>query len=129
MFGLMPAGQTLWVMFGTTNQLLAALTLLTVTLFLFKLGRPIAYTLIPMILMFAVAISAMVLSLIGFLRSEEKSWLLILTSVLVLAMACWLAAEGALSFARGRGGLALEDGPSRTPEAPAAAVAEAARQA
>ena len=109
MFGLLPAGQTLWVMFGTTNQLLAGLTLLTVSLFLFKLRRPVIYTLIPMVLMLAVTIVAMLVKLYDFWVDPEKSWLLIGTSAVVLAMALWLLVEGALSFARGPGGLTFED--------------------
>ena len=39
-FALVPAGKTLWTLFGTVNQLLAGLTLLTISVFLYKLGRP-----------------------------------------------------------------------------------------
>ncbi len=115
-FGLVPAGTALWVLFGATNQLLAGLTLLTVSVFLFKLGRPVVYTLVPMVLMLAVSIWAMVLSLIGFWTAPEQPWrgVLIGVTVIVLAMALWLMAEAMLSFAKGRGGL-VEDG--REPEA------------
>ncbi len=114
-FGLVPAGKVLWVLFGTTNQLLAGLTLLTVSVFLFKLGRPVVYTLVPMVLMLVVSIWAMVLSLIGFWTAPQQPWrwALIGVTVIVLAMALWLMAEAMLSFAKGRGGL-VADG--REPE-------------
>lgn len=38
-----------WVLFGTSNQLLAALTLLGVTVWLHKSGRPFWFTLLPML--------------------------------------------------------------------------------
>ncbi len=127
-FGLVPAGKVLWVLFGTTNQLLAGLTLLTVSVFLFKLGRPVVYTLVPMVLMLIVSIWAMVLSMIGFWTAEEQPWrwaLLGVTSV-VLAMSFWLMAEAMISFAKGRGGLEEDDfEPEHTAEEEEAAVAAA----
>ncbi|MEK6236919.1 MAG: hypothetical protein N2C14_19600, partial [Planctomycetales bacterium] len=65
-FGLSgTAGKTLWLMFGTTNQLLAGLTLLAVSLFLFKLRRPMWYTFIPMVFMLGVTLTAMFQSVQG----------------------------------------------------------------
>jgi carbon starvation protein len=106
-FALVPGGKTLWILFGTTNQLLAGLTLLTVSLFLFKLGRPVWYTLVPMVLMLSMTVWAMLYSMTDFYAKEQ--WLLLLFSVGELGMSFWLLVEGALSFARGQEGLP-EDG-------------------
>ena len=112
-FGLVPAGVTLWKLFGTTNQLLAGLTLLTVSLFLYKLGRPIRYTLIPMVIMLTMTTWAMVDSIPRFWNDPRLTPLnqTVLTGValVVLAMSVWLVVEGMLSFARGRGGLDFDD--------------------
>jgi len=112
-FGLVPAGKTLWTLFGTTNQLLAGLTLLTVSVFLYKLSRPVVYTIVPMILMLMMSIWAVVVSLIGFWHNPDlkpfNQWSLTAVTLLVLAMSVWLIAEGLLSFARGRGGLDLKE--------------------
>jgi carbon starvation protein len=105
-FALVPAGKTLWVLFGTTNQLLAGLTLVTVSLFLFKLSRPVLYTLVPMALMLAMTVWAMLHSVMDF-WNEEK-WLLFTFSLVILGMCFWLLVEAGLSFARGRGGLTVE---------------------
>ena len=43
-------GMVLWPLFGSTNQILASLTLLVLSVYLIKLGRPAKYTLIPMVL-------------------------------------------------------------------------------
>ena len=99
-FALVPAGKTLWTLFGTVNQLLAGLTLLTISVFLYKLGRPVVYTLVPMVVMLVMSIWAMGLSMIGFWQSEK--WSLLGVSVAVLAMSLWLIVEGLLAFAQGR---------------------------
>ncbi len=103
LFGLAPAGKSLWTLFGSTNQLLASLTLLTISVFLYKLNRPIVYTIVPMVLMLIVSVWAMTLQLVGFWT--KQNWLLVVVSVIVLAMSFWLIVEALLSFARGREGL------------------------
>jgi len=105
-FALDPSGKTLWVLFGTVNQLLAGLTLLCVSVFLFKLRRAIAYTIVPMMAMLLASIWAMTLSLVGFWR--DGKWSLAAVSAAVLAMSLWLMIEAAMSFLRGRNGIDLD---------------------
>ncbi len=50
----------IWPVFGSANQLLAALALLAVTLWLARQQKSYLFTLIPMIFMFAVTLSALV---------------------------------------------------------------------
>jgi carbon starvation protein len=119
-FALVPAGKTLWTLFGTTNQLLAGLTLLTVSVFLFKLGRPVLYTLVPMVIMLVMSIWAMAMSFSTFWAGRK--WSLLVVSVVVLVMSVWLIVEGLLSFARGRGGLDLAEEPERIPDEELAAI-------
>ena len=42
-------GLIIWPLFGSTNQILAGLTLLVISVMLIKLGRPAKYTMLPMI--------------------------------------------------------------------------------
>ncbi len=42
-------GMVIWPLFGTTNQLLAGLTLAVITVILIKLGRSPVYTLVPLV--------------------------------------------------------------------------------
>jgi len=42
---------SIWTLFGATNQLVAFVTLITITAYLIKIGRPKMYTLIPAIFM------------------------------------------------------------------------------
>lgn len=59
-----PAGLALWQLFGTTNQLLAGLTLLVVTLYLRARGRHVAPTGIPAVVMLVSTLAAMVANLL-----------------------------------------------------------------
>lgn len=53
------AFKTFWVLFGTSNQLLAALTLLGVTVWLKRTGRPVWFTVIPMAFVMTITIWAL----------------------------------------------------------------------
>jgi len=99
-FGLVPGGKSLWTLFGSTNQLLAGLTLLTISVFLYKLRRPIRYTIVPMVFMLSLAVWALVIQLEQFV--EDKNWALVGVTSIVLAMSAWLAVEALLTFVRGR---------------------------
>jgi len=125
-FALVPAGKTLWTLFGATNQLLAGLSLLTVSVFLYKLRAPIVYTILPMLVMLVTSAWAMLASLPGYwslpnLRLVQK-WSLTAVSLAVLAMAVWLIVEALLSFARGR---AASEAFSAPEAKPARAASEA----
>jgi len=97
-FGLVPAGRPLWILFGTSNQLLAGLTLLVVSVFLFRVGRTVILTLVPMIVMLGVSIWAIGVNLQGFWINPKLElyhrWSLTVVSLLVLALAVWLLIEG-----------------------------------
>ena len=99
---LQPAGLALWQLFGTTNQALAAMGLLAVSVYLYKKRKPVRYTLIPMAFMLVIASYAIVLKIGEFWRAEHRNWPLIATAVIVLIISIWLVVETALVFARGR---------------------------
>ena len=50
-----------WALFGTANQLLAALTLLGISVWLHRIGRRAWWTIVPMILVMTVTLTALVL--------------------------------------------------------------------
>lgn len=58
-----------WPIFGTSNQLLASLTLLTVSVWLFKKGKSMLYALIPMIFMLVVTLWSLVLQILPFIKN------------------------------------------------------------
>jgi carbon starvation protein len=58
-----------WTLFGTSNQLLAGLSLLAVTVWLRRSGRSYHYTLVPALFVLAVTLTALVLQVRGGLAS------------------------------------------------------------
>jgi carbon starvation protein len=65
----MPAGsfKTFWIIFGTSNQLLAALTLVGVSVWLWRTGRPVWFTLVPAVFMILSTGTALILNFRTFL--------------------------------------------------------------
>ena len=49
-----------WTLFGASNQLLAALTLLSVTMWLKQSGKPVAFTLLPLIFVLIITLWALI---------------------------------------------------------------------
>ncbi len=91
-----PAGLALWALFGTTNQVLASLGLLIVSLFLYRLRKPIIYTIIPMVGMMLMTGTAMILKLRESLLNGQ--WPLFIIGSLILILVVWLVIESLLAF-------------------------------
>jgi carbon starvation protein len=75
-------GLTIWPLFGSTNQILAGMTLLVLSVMLIKLGRPARYTLLPMIFVLITSCWAAVIKLMEFW--EASNWLLVVIDIVVL---------------------------------------------
>lgn len=82
--------QDLWPIFGSANQLLAALALLAVTAWLVTLGVKRRFTLIPMVFMFAVTLTS--LALMVYTQFSGGGYLLMSVSIVLLIMALALIA-------------------------------------
>ena len=87
-------GLALWPLFGTTNQLVASVTLLIVSLWLQKNGRPIVYTVIPMIAVSAATLWAMGGNLMDYYARFDELALLAISGTLILALDVWILLEG-----------------------------------
>jgi carbon starvation protein len=87
-------GLALWPLFGTTNQLVAAVTLLIVSIWLKRQGRPYLQFLIPMVAVAAVTAWAMAGNLLAYYANFEELWLLSLSGTLILALDIWILFEG-----------------------------------
>jgi carbon starvation protein len=84
-------GMRLWPLFGTTNQLLAGLSLLVLTLFLVKLGRRAWVTAIPMAFLLFMTTWAMILNLVRFAGDDQV--LLTVVGAAILVLEVWLLFE------------------------------------
>jgi carbon starvation protein len=87
-------GLALWPLFGTTNQLVAGVTLLVVSIWLKRSGRPVVYTLAPMLLVAAATITAMLGEVYGYYGNFGEQWLLAMIGSLILVCDIWIILEG-----------------------------------
>lgn len=91
----------LWPLFGSANQLLAALALLVVTMYLRKKGGlKYLITGIPCILMLVITSWAMVRNETKFLTFEDpvQKWLLVVIGAGIFLLAIWMTIETIVSF-------------------------------
>ncbi len=95
-------GLTLWPVFGATNQLLAALALLVLCIWLMKTGRPVWVAFAPMAFMTITTLYA-ILSLIMAFGSQGNTTLLWMSCVL-LGLQLWILIEGVRVMATYRAG-------------------------
>jgi carbon starvation protein len=96
-----PGGQgamVLWPLFGSLNQLMAALALGVVTVYFHAKKIPLLYTLLPMVLILILTLWAMMKNLSGFIREGEI--LLVILSGLVLLLTAWLTGSSFLALTR-----------------------------
>ncbi|WP_372905809.1 carbon starvation protein A [Rhodohalobacter sp.] len=99
--GLGSGGYLLWPLFGTSNQLLAGISLLLITIWLKRLGRPIIYTLVPMIFVLFMTLWAMVEQVIfdwSGLGESDFNLLLFSFGAIILGFSIWIILEAYTLF-------------------------------
>ncbi len=104
---IVPAYMVIWPLFGSTNQLLAGLTLVGLSLWLANTGKPVLLRWlvgVPMVFMMGMTISALVLQI-----AAATDRMLIVVAVVLLGLALWITIEAVIALLR------------RTPARPAAA--------
>jgi len=95
-----PAYQVIWPLFGSTNQLLAGLTLVGLSLWLANSGKPPLLRWLvglPMVWMMGITITALALQI-----ASATDAVLRLVAAVLLALALWITGEALLSLWRGR---------------------------
>ncbi|ERP90217.1 carbon starvation protein CstA [Marinobacter sp. ES-1] len=93
-------GLLIWPLFGTTNQLLAGLTLLVVTVMLVRRGSPSIFTLAPLVFVLAMTLFALVIQLNGFYQKGD--WFLFGLDIVVLIAAILVTLECAAALKRAK---------------------------
>ncbi|PJZ69854.1 carbon starvation protein A [Leptospira perolatii] len=96
------AGLALWKLFGTTNQLLAGLALIVVTIYLLYSKRKTIYTFIPMVFVLGATLWAMVANFIDFLYGKSPNYLLASVGGILILLTLWLLVEALLAWRRFR---------------------------
>jgi len=102
-----------WTLFGASNQLLAALTLLSITAWLYQARQRIAFTLLPMLFVLAITLTAFASLVIGNFRAAngfDIKFVNGLASLVLIVLAIYLVIT-ALIRLRGekRGALVAEN--------------------
>ncbi len=95
-------GMLIWPLFGTTNQLLAGLTLLVISVMLVKLGRPVRYTLVPMVFITTAALAAALYQLLSLYRQGGILYPLLWIDVVIVILAILVMLEAGSAFMRER---------------------------
>ncbi|HLS26135.1 MAG TPA: carbon starvation protein A [Beutenbergiaceae bacterium] len=93
-------GMVIWPLFGTTNQILAGLTLSIVTVMLMRLGRSPLPALIPLIFVFTVSAYAAVVQVGTFFA--DGNWLLFVLDIIILIAAFWVIIEAVNAMTKAR---------------------------
>lgn len=86
--------EKVWPIFGSANQLLAALSLLTLAVYLKQSGKSNKVAVLPTIFMFAVTLTALILLIIQKSASFAENWILLLIAVILFILAIVLAKFG-----------------------------------
>jgi carbon starvation protein len=96
-------GLILWPMFGATNQLLAGLSFLVVSFYLWRRRKPVIYFVLPMIFMLIMPAWAMLTLIPQWLDEGSPNWTLIIVAVITLVLEAWMLIEAVLLWPRVRG--------------------------
>ena len=115
-------GLTLWPLFGATNQLLAGLSFMVITFYLWRRGRAIWFLAIPMIFMLVMPMWAMLHQLFvspGWLKAGQINYLLGGIGLATIALEVWMIIEALKLFPAAKGVLE-ENALDQSPEGEAA---------
>jgi len=88
--------RAIWVIFGASNQLIAALSLIVVSGWLIKREKPIRYTFIPAIFMLLTALFAVIYKLNQFIR--DRNIVLSIISIMLILLGILVLWEGRFIF-------------------------------
>ena len=91
-------GMLIWPLFGTTNQLLAGLTLLVISVILVKLRRRYIFTLVPMVFVTTMSFLAAIYQLWDLFNGG--SYMLMTLDVVVIILAIFVILESTSAFSR-----------------------------
>ena len=93
-------GMVIWPLFGTTNQILAALTLSILAVMLMRTRRPVLPILLPLLFVLFVSVFALLVQVGQY--AAEGNWLLLALDIIILVAAVWVIVESAIALTRAR---------------------------
>jgi carbon starvation protein len=94
-----------WPIFGTSNQLLASLILLAVSVWMLRMGRSAWIALVPMAFMMTMTLWSLFLQVVPFVQAvrtgqglKPDGWISGIVGVVLLVLSLWLIAESFYSL-------------------------------
>ncbi|HEX7064825.1 MAG TPA: carbon starvation CstA family protein, partial [Bacillales bacterium] len=100
--GFGSGGYLIWPLFGTSNQLLAGISLMLISIWLHKQGRNYIYTLVPMVFLLFMTVWAMIQQVffdwLGLAPNGDFKPLLFIFGFLILVFALWVMVEAFMVF-------------------------------
>ncbi|MDR7354002.1 carbon starvation protein [Corynebacterium felinum] len=91
-------GMLIWPLFGTTNQLMAALSLVIICVILARLRRNFVMIAIPLVFVLVMSVWSLFVQLGKFYK--ESNWLLLSLDVVILIAALWVCVESVAAMKR-----------------------------
>ncbi len=109
--GFGSGGYLLWPLFGTSNQLLAGITLLLLSIWLKKKGRNYMVTLLPMVFLLFMTLWAMIDQVIlkwNIFTGSDQNLLLFTFGSIILVFAFWILLEAVMVFRKSSAGDSID---------------------
>jgi len=88
----------LWPLFGTVNQLLAALALLMLTVYFVRSRKPVIIALVPFLFMVIMTGWAMIMNVRSYY--EQRNWLLFVVGAVVFVLEIWMIVESVIALGK-----------------------------
>jgi carbon starvation protein len=85
-------GLLLWPLFGATNQMLAGLTLILISVYLIKLKRPARYFLAPAVFVCLITLMGLLVNIKTYISSQN--WFLLVLGIILLISQLWVISVG-----------------------------------
>ncbi|GAA5227134.1 carbon starvation CstA family protein [Paeniglutamicibacter antarcticus] len=95
-------GLRIWPLFGTTNQLMASLSLSIIAVILIRKGRNPIAALIPLVIIFVMAFWAAIAQLGSFMNPSDPDWMLFALDAIVIVASVWVAIEAVTAMRKAR---------------------------
>lgn len=93
-------GLRIWPLFGTTNQLMASLSLSIIAVMLIRKRRNALPAIIPLVLVFVLSFWAAIEQLFSFTAPGNEDWLLFALDVIIIVASVWVAVEAVMAMRR-----------------------------
>ena len=93
------AGWALWPIFGASNQMLVALTLMILSLYFFLRKKSVLPLVLPFLFITVITLTALILKIQEFWGTNRP---LAIISIILFVFVLWMLAEGCVAFKKGK---------------------------